>query len=98
MKRDLFDVFPDLPWPALSAVSLPRIRPVGKRRLTVTELRSAPRHHEPQKAKRARAALGLIRDIAQQEYDRLAPKAQRQSVGSALLDIVQIANGAIASD
>jgi hypothetical protein len=43
-------------------------------------------------------ALGVIRDIAQRQYDRLAPKAQRQSVGSILVDIVQIANAAILHD
>ena len=99
MEKDLFEIFPDLPWPR-------RIRPLfpqgvqsvdhppppathaARFRLPVVnrKTRALRQHHTDD------AALRRIREIAQAEYDRLTPKGR---LGGMLRMIISVADAAM---
>jgi hypothetical protein len=101
MERDLFDIFPDLPWRHIAA-SRPRTSSmllVTRRSKRAPVAISAQRQtggtrRHPRVAGRMQPteALGAIHRIAQEERARLAPEARRQSVGLILTRIIQIAS------
>jgi hypothetical protein len=100
MEKDLFALFPDLPWPRPTGArvrplvpSIPRPHPpithVARRRISVN------RHTRALGTARAdHASLRIIHQIAQMQYERLPPRRKTSSVGRVLRNIVEIADAA----
>jgi hypothetical protein len=99
MEKDLFEIFPDLPWPRHTRLLFrqgvhsveyppPPATHVARLRLPVVnrKTRTLRRQHTDD------AALCRIREIAQAEYDRLTPKGR---LGGMLRTIIAVADAAM---
>jgi len=89
IERNLFEIFPDLPWPHPARSLSPQIGPsIQRPRPPATHVAGRRIKVRPPHAD---AALCRIRDIAYLEYARLKPRGQ---LSQTLRTIIAIADGA----
>jgi hypothetical protein len=101
MEKDLFAIFPDLPWtrpagawvrPLVPSVQRPHppVTGVARRRIPVY------RNIRPLwMARTDDAPLRRIRQLAQTQYERLPPREKTSGIGRVLQNIVEIANSTL---
>jgi hypothetical protein len=103
MEKDLFAIFPDLPWPGLVAAPLSRIpAPTQHPHPPATQVarRGIPNARHTQMSRTAggshstspdQAALRRIREIAGQESERLTRKGHLERVLQTIIAIAEAA-------